>query len=102
MHVQYIVLATVDLGGGFKNAQATVTVVDSSDNPVSGVEVTGTFTGDLTQTVTETTNGGLAVLTTTTDPAAHGRLKFTFCVDDVVDASDVLGYDNTANDCDSN
>ena len=104
MHVQSIVLATVDMGQGFKQAKAMVTILDDQGNPVSGASVTGTFTGDIAeQTVPADTIDGLAVLTTTGDPA-HGRLKFTFCVDNVVDNNvvDTLTYNNNGETCDSN
>ena len=102
MHVQSIVLMTLDQGGGFKKARATVTIQDDLGNTVSGASVTGTFTGDLDETIPDaiTDASGQAVLTTASE--VRGRLKFTFCVDDVVDASDALQYDNTVNDCDSN
>jgi Zn-dependent metalloprotease len=101
MYVQSVVPTGLDQGRGFKIAQAMITIVDNLGNPVSGAQVTGDFTGDITElnVMGTTDSAGQAVLTTTND--VHGRLKFTFCVDGV---SGALTYDPTANmeTCDSN
>ncbi|MCZ6699748.1 MAG: hypothetical protein O7D94_12520, partial [Planctomycetota bacterium] len=94
LHVQSILLETVNVGGGNKVGRATVTIVDNLGNPVSGADVSGTFTGDYDESHTETTNGsGVAVLTTT--GTKKGNVSFMFCVDDVVHGA--LSYDDTAN-----
>lgn len=91
MHVLSIVLTTLDQGGGFKKAQATVTIVDNSNSSVPGARVTGNFIGDINEEdekeVAATTNDSGQADFTTTNPV-HGRLKFNFCVDDVA----LVGY----------
>ena len=105
IHVEEIVLTTQDLGRGFKNAQATVTILDDLGQPVLDAIVTGNFSGDINEmTVMGTTNAnGQAVLTTTGQ--VHGRLEFTFCVDvDVDGVSGALPYEpgDNVETCDSN
>jgi len=92
MHVQSIVLTTVDQGGGFKQAQATVTIVDNLGEPVFGANVTGIFSGDIDETVTDATDGNGVVVLKSNDK--KGRLKFAFCVYDVIDVIySTLTYD---------
>ena len=99
LHVSNIVVV-VNSSKGSKQGEASVTVVDSQEQPVSGAIVTGSFSGDQTLTASATTDAnGVAVLLTNTQ---GGRLNVTFCVDDIIDAS--LSYDQAANveTCDSN
>ena len=99
LHVSNIVVV-VNSRKGSKQGEASVTVVDSQEQPVSGAIVTGSFSGDQTLTASATTDAnGVAVLLTNTQ---GGRLNVTFCVDDIIDAS--LSYDQAANveTCDSN
>ena len=92
MHVQEIVATTEGQGGGVKKAQATVTIWDNLGNPVSGADVTATFTGGINESVLSVITGadGKAVLVTTQE--VRGRLKFTVCVDAVGVGVTGLGY----------
>jgi hypothetical protein len=95
-HVQSVECGTASGDRGQKYGQVTVTIQDDCGNPVVGADVTGTFTGDYNETVTETTDGnGQAVLTTTTQVK---KPSYQFCVDDVVAS---LPYDPADNlvDC---
>jgi len=98
-HVASIVLSTRNTGGGNKVAVATVTIVDANGAPVSGANVTGTFTGNFTGTQSATTNSsGVAVLEA---GPKKGSTSFTFCVDNVTHST--LPYNSSANveTCDS-
>jgi len=95
------VLTTQNQGGGFKSAQAIVTILDDLDNPVSGASVTGDFSGGIIETVTDNnTTDGQAVLTTI--DAVKGRLKFTFCVTNVSGTPNYDPLDNVVELCVSN
>jgi len=92
MHIASIVLSTKKKGPR-TDAIATVTIVDENDNPVSGADVTGTFTGDATGTKTAVTNtSGVATLKVTVNGTVT---NFGFCVDNVTHAS--YTYDSDAN-----
>ena len=99
MYVQSIALRTVSAGRGNKRGQATVTVVDNCDAPVAGVTVSGTFSGDYEDNGSGTTDGGVAVIETTT--ARKGKISFGFCVDSV--SGDGPTYESSLNleTCDS-
>ncbi len=100
MYVDAIVVTKVDLAKGFKKGRAEVVILDESGVAVSSASVTGTFSGDIDETVTATTNSsGLAVLETTT--TKKGGLNIDFCVDGVIHAT--LTYDAGTNveTCDS-
>jgi len=99
MHVSAIVLTAVNAGGGAKRGQAMVTVRDDLGAAVSGALVTGSFSGDLVETVTAATDAsGVAVLTTT---GSAKRLKFGFCVDDVTGVAPVYDPLSDAVGCSS-
>jgi hypothetical protein len=94
MHVHSIVVGTEDAGKGKKKGVAMVTVVDNQGARVPDADVTGTFTGDYSETVVGTTDAsGEAVLTTST--TKKGGVSFTFCVDDITELT--LVYDPDAN-----
>jgi hypothetical protein len=98
IHVDSIVCGTASGSKGKKYGQATVTVYDNCGSPVSGVDVTGTFTGDFNEQLTETTNGsGVAVLTTTTQAK---KPSYTFCVDNLTGSLSYSSGDNVET-CDS-
>ena len=99
VHVESIVLETVNVGGGNKRGRATVTIRDNTSAVVSGAVVNGTFSGSYGETLAVATDAnGVAVLTTT--GTAKGGVSFTFCVNDVADS---LPYDSADNveTCDS-
>jgi len=93
MHVSAILPGTANADRGAKFGQATVTVVDNLGTPVAGAVVTGSFTGDFSETRSGTTGAsGTAVLTTT---ATAKKPSFTFCVDSISVGG--LAYDPAAN-----
>jgi hypothetical protein len=82
-----------------KYGRVTVTIYDNCGNPVSGASVTGTFTGDFNETLTETTNGsGMAVITTTTQIK---KPSYNFCVDSVTHTTLTYSSGDNAETCDS-
>ena len=90
--VQSIVLDTVNAGKGRKFAQATVTIRNNLGDPVSGVTVTGNFTGDYTETATAATDAtGTAIIRT--NSTQKGGVAFEFCVTDVSSTADTT-WDN--------
>jgi VCBS repeat-containing protein len=101
MHIGSILVQTKDAGKNLKRGYAEVVVLDGNDEPVAGADVTGTFSGSITQALTSTTGAdGIAVFQTTS--TVSGRVRLNFCVDDVT--ADDLTYDPTANveTCDKN
>ena len=100
MHVESIVCGTVSGSPPNKYGQVTVTIYDKCGNAVSGADVTGTFTGDFNETLTETTDGtGVAVITTT---AQAKKPSYTFCVDGVTHATLTYAPGDNVETCDSN
>jgi len=100
LQVSSIVLGTANAGKGRKHGQAVVTVVDDFGTVISGVTVTGTFTGSYNQTVSNGTGGGgVAALTTSNDPQKR-NIAFTFCVDSISSVSG-LEYNPPTPDCDT-
>lgn len=98
VHVESIVPGTSG-GGPNKRATADVTIVDETGAPVSGAEVSGTFSGSHNETVTATTDAaGVASLVTS---SRSRNVGFEFCVDSVSESSST--YDPAANTetCDS-
>jgi hypothetical protein len=92
-HVESIVCATAAGSRGNKYGQVTVTVYNNCGEPVSGANVTGTFTGGFNEQITATTNGsGVAVLTTTEQTK---KPSYTFCVDGITHAT--LTYNSSEN-----
>jgi endonuclease I/PKD repeat protein len=81
MHVDAIAVTTVAVRR--KDAgQATVTILDDQGQPVAGASVTGTFSGEINQTLSGTTGAnGVVVITSTKTNKPY--LDFTFCVDNV-------------------
>ena len=64
-----------------QKGRALVTIRDDLGNPVPSAVVTGTFSGDFSETLAATTDSnGLATFTTT---EAGRRVSFGFCVDNV-------------------
>lgn len=95
-HVQSIVVGTVNAGRGNKNGQAVVTIVDNFGNPVNGATVSGTFSGDYSESHSGTTSGNGDVTLTTT-ATAKGGVAFTFCVSDVTRPPGTTVYDSNSN-----
>ena len=100
MHVQSIVLSTVNAGQGNKRGRAVVTIVDDQGGAVSGVTVSGTFTGDYSESGAGATDGS-GVATIDTAGTAKGGISFTFCVDNVTGGSLTYVPGNNVETCDS-
>jgi hypothetical protein len=83
MHVEAILLDTVNTGQGWKQGTAEVTVFDNLGNPVDGVDVAGTFVVDVTGSTAGTTGASGVALLTSTGVPQKGKVNFTFCVDDI-------------------
>ena len=88
--------------GPWRSGQALVTVVDSDGNPVSGATVTGTFSGDVSGSVSSDATGGNGVATLESDRVRQNSISFTFCVDSI--SAPGLDYDADGNSvtCTSN
>ena len=77
-----VVTGTQSAGRGQKYGKATVTVLDDLGAPVSGVMVTGNFSGTWVETASALTNAsGVADILTST--AASGGVSVNFCVSSV-------------------
>jgi PKD repeat protein len=83
MSVSAIVVDTVNRGGGNKSPRAFVTILDDQGNTVSGATVEGSFTGDASDPDVVGVTGGNGVAELTSSNDKKGKVKFTFCVDDV-------------------
>ena len=93
MHVDSIVCGTKSGSQGKKYGTATVIVKDNCGVAVSGVTVTGTFSGSYNETRSGTTNSsGQAVLTTLTQVKTP---SFSFCVDNLTGTLTYRSQDNT-------
>jgi hypothetical protein len=86
MHVENISLSTVNAGQGNKQGRATVTVHNDLGNPVENALVSGTFSGDFTETVNDVLTNASGMATLTTVGKAKGKIDFRFCVDNVSDS----------------
>jgi len=99
-HVESIVCDAVKLNPPNSYGRATVTIYDNCGDPVVGADVTGTFSGNFSEQITETTDGfGVAVLMTTTQVK---KPSFTFCVDTVAHAALTYNAGDNIETCDSN
>lgn len=93
MHVQSIVLS-VEQQAVFYTAVATVTIVDEGGQPVANATVSGTFSGDISDSASAVTDSnGVAVVKS--NKTKGGISSFTFCVDNVTHAT--FNYDSGAN-----
>jgi hypothetical protein len=96
-HVEALNCGTQSCGGGNKRGNVTVTIKDDCGNPVVGADVTGTFTGDFDEQLTETTDGnGQAVISTV---GCVKKPSYQFCVDDVVHTLPYDAADNIVDCC---
>ena len=69
--------------GPWRSGEALVTVVDGDGTRVSGATVTGTFSGDVSGSVTSEATGGNGVAFLESDRARQNSISFTFCVDSI-------------------
>lgn len=101
MHVESIVCTTFGVGQGNKKGRATVTIYDNCGDPVVGVTVTGTFTGDYNEQGSDDTDGsGVAVIETV--GTKKGSVSFQFCVDSVTGGSLTYAPGDNVETCDTN
>ena len=94
IHVEDVQTGTQGVGQGNKVGTATVTIFDDLGSPYAGATVTGTFSGDYNETVTNGPTASDGTVTLTTTGTAKGKVTFSFCVNDVVGG---LPYDPNAN-----
>lgn len=94
IHVQSVTTSTQGAGQGSKYGTATVTVFDDLGNPVSGVSVSGTFSGTFSENVSGITNASGSV-TLITSSTAKGGVTVNFCVGNMTHAT--LSYDAQQN-----
>jgi beta-lactamase superfamily II metal-dependent hydrolase len=94
LHVHGLIVDNVSSGGGRWNGRATITVHDQNHAPVSGVVVTGNWSGLVVQNgVTGTTNGsGVATITSAKKKNPSGQ----FCFDVTNLAAGGYSYDLAA------
>lgn len=100
MHVSSIVLSTVNVGGGQKLGRAEVTIVDDQGGVVSGAQVSGTFSGDFSETGAAGTDAS-GVATVDTATSRKGGISFTFCVDAVTHSTLSYAAGSNVETCDS-
>lgn len=101
MHVGSITVSHISLSKGRKQGYAEVIILDDQGDPVQGASVTGSFSEDLVETLTSTTNAaGLAVFTTSN--TVKGSISLTFCVDDVSGSGLAYADADNVEDCDTN
>ena len=97
LHVSSIAVTVAPVSGPRNRGVATVAIADEGGAPVSGVSVSGSFTGDWSGTVSASTDSaGQATLET---PPVKNGSNWTFCVESL--AKDGWAYDDAANgeDC---
>jgi len=90
LHVQSVVTGTENAGGGNKRGTATITIHDDLGAPVSGANVTGTFSGTFSETVSDQT-GPDGTVTLKTTGTAKGGVTVNVCIENVTHAT--LAYE---------
>jgi len=85
-----ISVSTVSEGRGQKRQRAVVEVVDNNGAPAQKAQVTGNFSGSITENGVQaiSDSDGPAVLETST--TAKGGISFEFCVTSIVDLNGIL------------
>lgn len=97
LHVQSVNVVTVHQNGPWYHGEATITIVDGSNNPVSGATVSGDFSGPNSSSESGVTNG-LGQITFSSERQKNGS-GWAFCVSNVVNGSD--NWIPTGGDCPS-
>ncbi|MHC4372886.1 MAG: right-handed parallel beta-helix repeat-containing protein [Planctomycetota bacterium] len=91
-HVNSIIPDVQACGGPNKNGLVTVTILDDCGSPVVGATVTGTFTGDYSESQNAVTDSsGVAVIVTS---GCIKRPAYGFCVDNVTGSLPYNSNDN--------
>ena len=94
MHIESISTEVIKTGGASGYVEATILIVDENGDPVEGATVSGTFSGDITGTDSNTTDtNGETILTS--DNITSRPQDLGICADDVTHAT--LTYDAGAN-----
>jgi hypothetical protein len=93
IYISSVVTGTVNVGAGNKRGTAAVTILDNLNNPVSGVTVSGTFSGTFNESASGITNSN-GQATMQTSGTAKGAVTVNFCVNTV---SGPLPYDPSLN-----
>jgi hypothetical protein len=99
MHVDDITMS-LKQQGPWTNAVATVTIVDSTDTPVSGATVYGHWSGLTSDSDSDITDGNGQV-ELSSDKLRNPSGTFTFCVDDVVLSGGTYDPDANVETCDN-
>jgi O-glycosyl hydrolase len=100
MHVDSITVTIVPVSGPRSKAVAEVVIKDNVGTVVADATVTGTFTGDISDSGSDDTDAnGLAVIES---KAANNVTSVTFCVDSVTHATLTYEPDDNVETCDSN
>jgi len=101
MSVASITASAINLGGGDRQGRADVLIVDSNGSPVSGVTVSGTFTGRFNESGSAVTNSS-GIATILTAATVKGNASFTFCVTNVTGGGLTYDADGNSVTCGSN
>ena len=92
IHFESITPTTIKGSKGRKFGQVNVFVADDCGNPVSSVEVTGSFSGDFIETVSGVTGADGSVTFTTSSKVK--KPTYTFCVSSLANALPYESDDN--------
>jgi PKD repeat protein len=101
MAVAAITVDSVNAGGGRRAPRARVTIHDDLGNAVAGAQVTGDFTGTVSETGVIGVTGADGIATLVSSKSLKVKLKITFCVTDVSGTLTYVAGDNVVN-CASN
>ncbi|WP_193162320.1 PKD domain-containing protein [Microbulbifer hainanensis] len=93
MYVASITTGTVSAGRGQKQATATVSILDDLGRGVSGVTVTGNFSGSIVENGVSATTDANGTAAFTSSTTAGGNLTVQFCVSDLTGS---LSHDTNA------
>jgi len=101
MAVAAITVDSVNAGGGRRAPRARVTIHDDLGNAVAGAQVTGDFTGTVSETGVTGVTGADGIATLVSSKSLKVKLKITFCVTDVSGTLTYVAGDNVVT-CASN
>ncbi|SEA12449.1 PKD domain-containing protein [Microbulbifer marinus] len=94
MYVSSVITGTQSAGRGQKFATATVSVLDDLGRGVSGVTVTGNFSGSITETGASGITDSSGTATVVSSTSAGGAVTVDFCVTSL--AGGALSHDTSA------
>ncbi|MCB9134117.1 MAG: choice-of-anchor B family protein [Anaerolineales bacterium] len=99
MHVASIVMSVQADGGNRAHAEALITIMSAENKPVSGATVSGTFSGDSSNSANGVTNDN-GQITLSSSSIRNGAL-WTFCVDNVAKSGATYNPGANVETCDS-